>query len=198
MNYQELLKRTAELATKFLDELQERPVGRPVSYAEMLSRLGGALPAAGEDARRVIEKLAVAADPGLVATPGPRYFGFVVGGAHPASLAAEWLTATWDQNAGGYALSPAAAATEELVRTWLVELFGLPREMSLGFVTGGTMANFTALAAARRALLQSAGWDVEVQGLFGAPTLSVVTSAESHVSIFASLQMLGLGRLPKP
>src|SRR5262249_16320365 len=98
------------------------------------------------------------------------------------------------QNAGAYVLSPAAAAAEEVVRTWLVDMFGLPRDMSLGFTTGGTMANFTALTAARRAQLRAAGGDVEEQGLFGAPAVTVVTSAESHVSIFASLQMLGLGR----
>lgn len=194
MNYQHILKRVSDLAIEFLESLPERPVGRPVNYAGLLARMGGELPAEGEDAQQVIENLVEAAKPGLVATAGPRYFGFVIGGAHPAGLAADWLAAAWDQNAGSYALSPAAAAAEEVVRIWLVDLFGLPDEMSLGFTTGGTMANFTALAAARRALLGGAGWDVEEQGLFGAPPLTVVTSAESHVSIFASLQMLGLGR----
>jgi glutamate/tyrosine decarboxylase-like PLP-dependent enzyme len=194
VNYQDILQRASDLALEFLESLPERPVGRPVNYAGLLAKMGGALPAEGEDALQVIENLVEAATPGLVATPGPRYFGFVVGGAHPAGLAADWLAAAWDQNAGSYALSPAAAAVEEVVRTWLVDLFGLPREMSLGLTTGGTMANFTALAAARRALLRASGWDVEEQGLFGAPPLTVVTSAESHVSIFASLQMLGLGR----
>lgn len=194
MNYQHILKRVSDLAIEFLESLPERPVGRPVNYAGLLARMGGELPAEGEDAQQVIENLVEAAKPGLVATAGPRYFGFVIGGAHPVGLAADWLAAAWDQNAGSYALSPAAAAAEEIVRTWLVDLFGLPDEMSLGFTTGGTMANFTALAAARRALLGGAGWDVEEQGLFGAPALTVVTSAESHVSIFASLQMLGLGR----
>ena len=193
-NYQPLLKRTADLALEFLATLPERPVGQPVNYAEMLERMGGALPVEGEDSLQVIERLVEAASPGLVATAGPRYFGFVIGGAHPASLAADWLAATWDQNAGAYVLSPAAAAAEEIVRRWLVELFGLSPEMSLGFTTGGTMANFTALAAARCALLRSVGWNVEEQGLFGAPAITVVTNAESHVSIFASLQMLGLGR----
>lgn len=194
MNYQDLLQRTTDLALEYLATLPERPVGRPVNYVGLLASLGGALPAEGEDSLQVIERLVAAATPGLVATAGPRYFGFVVGGAHPASLAADWLAAAWDQNAGAYVLSPAAAAAEEIVRTWLVDLFGLPREMSLGFTTGGTMANFTALAAARCALLRTAGWNVEEQGLFGAPALTVVTNDESHVSIFASLQMLGLGR----
>ncbi|MDX2032195.1 MAG: aminotransferase class V-fold PLP-dependent enzyme [Blastocatellia bacterium] len=194
MNYQDILKRVSDLALEFLDSLPERPVGRAVNYGGLLAGMGGALPAEGEDALQVIENFVEAATPGLVATAGPRYFGFVIGGAHPAGLAADWLAAAWDQNAGAYALSPAAAAAEEIVRIWLVDLFGLSSEMSLGFTTGGTMANFTALAAARRALLRSAGWDVEEQGLYGAPVVTVVTSAESHVSIFASLQMLGLGR----
>ncbi|MGH9802766.1 MAG: pyridoxal-dependent decarboxylase, partial [Blastocatellia bacterium] len=182
------------MAVEFLDGLPERPVGRPVNYAGLLAAMGGELPSEGEDSLQVIENLVEAANLGLVATAGPRYFGFVIGGAHPASVAADWLAAAWDQNAGAYVLSPAAAVAEEVVRTWLVDLFGLSREMSLGFTTGGTMANFTALAAARCALLQSVGWNVEEQGLFGAPEITVVTNAESHVSIFASLQMLGLGR----
>jgi glutamate/tyrosine decarboxylase-like PLP-dependent enzyme len=194
MHYQDLLKRTADLALEFLATLPERPVGRPVNYAELLAELGGALPVQGAASLQVIEKLVEAANPGLVATAGPRYFGFVTGGAHPASVAAEWLAATWDQNAFSYILSPAAAVVEEVVRTWLIDLFGLSPEMSLGFTTGATMANFTALAAARHALLRSVGWEVERQGLFGAPVITVVTSAESHVTIFASLQMLGLGR----
>lgn len=194
MNYQNILKRTSDLALEFLQSLPERPVGRSVNYGGLLANMGGALPAEGEDSLQVIEDLVKAATPGLVATAGPRYFGFVIGGAHPASLATEWLASAWDQNAGAYVLSPAAAAAEEVVRTWLVDLFGLPREMSLGFTTGGTMANFTALASGRHALLRNVGWNVEEQGLYGAPIITVVTSAESHVSIFASLQMLGLGR----
>ncbi len=194
MTYHDLLKRTSDLALEFLGSLKDRPVGRPVNYAGLLANMGGSLPAEGEDPLQVIENLVKAANPGLVATAGPRYFGFVTGGAHPASVAAEWLAVTWDQNAFSSVLSPAAAAAEEVVRTWLIDLFGLPSDMSLGFTTGGTMANFTALAAARHALLRTAGWDVEVQGLFGAPALTVVTSAESHISIFAALQMLGLGR----
>ncbi len=194
MSYQNLLKRTSELAIEFLENLPERPVGRPVNYAGLLAQMGGELPDEGEDSLQVIEKLVENANPGLVATAGPRYFGFVIGGAHPATLAADWLAAAWDQNAGAYVLSPAAAVAEEVVRIWLVDMFGLPRDMSLGFTTGGTMANFTGLAAGRTSLLRNVGWNVEEQGLFGAPEITVVTNAESHVSIFASLQMLGLGR----
>jgi glutamate/tyrosine decarboxylase-like PLP-dependent enzyme len=194
MNYEELLTRTTTLALEHLARLPERPVASPVAFAELLATMGGTLPTQGEAPLHVIEQLVKNAAPGLVASPGPRYFGFVVGGVLPASLAADWLTSTWDQNAFSYVQSPAAAAVEEIVRIWLLELFGLPRELSMGIVTGGTMANFTALAAARHALFKSVGWDVEANGLFDAPPLTVVTSDESHITIFAALQMLGLGR----
>ena len=194
MTDESLLARTAELAAAYLESLGERPVGRPVDLAALRAALGGPLPERGEDPQAVVEQLAHSADSGLVASAGPRYFGFVVGGSHPAALAADWLTSTWDQNAGLYVLSPAAAVAEEVAGAWLIELFGLPREVSVGFTTGATMASFTALAAARHAVLKAAGWNVEVDGLFGAPPINVVVSDESHVTIFAALQMLGLGR----
>jgi len=190
----DLLHRTADLAEQFLDGLQERPVGRPVAVDELRASLGGPLPARGEDPLAVVESLAAAADEGLVASAGPRYFGFVVGGTLPASIAADWLTSAWDQNGGLYVLSPAASVVEETVAGWLVDLFGLPEGTSVGFTTGATMANFTAIAAARHALLSRAGWDVERDGLFGAPDVPVVVGAEAHVTIHVSLQMLGLGR----
>jgi len=190
----ELLRRTCELANDFLDGVSDRPVGLPIDFAALLAKMGGDLPLDGEDSLHVIEQLQRVADPGVVATAGPRYFGFVVGGSLPAAVAADWLTTAWDQNGGLYVLSPAAAAAELIAGDWLKDLFGLPKESSVGFVTGGTMANFTALAAARHALLREVGWDVEEQGLIGAPAITVVTSDESHVSVFASLQMLGLGR----
>jgi glutamate/tyrosine decarboxylase-like PLP-dependent enzyme len=190
----ELLKTAYEAAVEFLDSLPARPVGRPVDFPTLLARMGGELPQIGEDDFQVIEHLRKSADAGLVATPGPRYFGFVIGGAVPAAVAAEWLSAVWDQNAFGYVSSPAAAVAEEMARRWVLDLLGLPSEMSAGFTTGATMANFTALAAARHAALRKFGWDVEEHGLFGAPPITVVTSDESHVSVFAALQMLGLGR----
>jgi glutamate/tyrosine decarboxylase-like PLP-dependent enzyme len=193
-NIRELLQTACDTATAFLEGLKDRPVGRPVDYSALLAKLGGQLPLEGEDDFQVIRRLAENADPGLVATPGPRYYGFVTGGSLPAAVAADWLATAWDQNGFSYALSPAAAVAEEVCRQWLLELLGLPEEMSLGFVTGATMANFTGLASARHALLKSAGWNVEEQGLPGAPPTTVVTSEESHISIFASLQMLGLGR----
>jgi glutamate/tyrosine decarboxylase-like PLP-dependent enzyme len=194
MNDQELLRHTADIAASFLDGLADRPVGRPIPVDEMRAALGGPMPARPIDAEAVIDDLAAGAGAGIVASAGPRYFGFVVGGTLPAALAADWLTSTWDQNAGLYVLSPAAAVIEETVAGWLVELFGLPSGTSVGFTTGATMATFTALAAARHALLARAGWDVEREGLFGAPEIPVVVGEEAHVTIHVGLQMLGLGR----
>jgi glutamate/tyrosine decarboxylase-like PLP-dependent enzyme len=189
-----LLQKTCDIAVDFLESLPGREVGRPVDYSALLATMGGNLPQNGEDPLHVIEHLAKTTASALVASPGPRYFGFVIGGSMPAALAADWLTSTWDQNAVLFVSSPAAAAAEEISRRWVLNLLGLPVEMTAGFTTGATMANFTALAAARHAVLKQASWDVEERGLFNAPEIAVVTSAESHVTIFASLQMLGLGR----
>ena len=196
----ELLTRTARLASEFLAGVDERPVGRPVDLlalrATMDAGSGGKMPSHGVDPVSVIEDLARSADPGIVASAGPRYFGFVVGGSQPAALAADWLTSAWDQNAGLYAISPAAAVAEEIAGNWLIDLFGLPAGTSVGFTTGATMASFTALAAARTSVLRSVGWDVEEEGLTGAPPVHLVVGDEAHVTIFASIQMLGLGRGP--
>jgi glutamate/tyrosine decarboxylase-like PLP-dependent enzyme len=189
----ELLRKTCDLALEFVDGLNARPVGPPVDPAELLASVGGVLPIDGEEPEHVVRNLSRSVEMGLVATAGPRYFGFVIGGSLPAAVAADWLTSVWDQNAFSFVTSPAAAVVEETVRSWLVDLFGLAPETSLGFTTGGTMANFTALAAARHALLHRRGWNVEEHGLTGAPAFAVVTSEESHVSIFAALQMVGLG-----
>ena len=193
-SYRDLLKRVGDIANTFFDGLGQRRVARPVDFEKLLADMGGGLPLEGEDSLHVLEELSRLADPGVAATAGPRYFGFVVGGSLPAAVAADWLTSVWDQNAGLYVLSPAAAAAEQVAGNWIVDLLGLRKETSFGFVTGGTMSNFTALAAARHALLRQVGWDVEEQGLIGAPPITVITSDESHVSVFASLQMLGLGR----
>ena len=189
-----LLGRTAEIATDYLGSLDARRVGGPVDLAALRTALGGPLPQGSSDPLGVVEDLASAADAGLIASAGPRYFGFVVGGSLPAALGADWLASTWDQNAGLYALSPAAAVAEEVAGAWLIELLGLPSGTSVGFVTGATMANFTALAAARHGVLERIGWDVERLGLQGAPPVTVITHGGSHITIYASLQMLGLGR----
>lgn len=189
-----LLARTAAVATDYLASLATRPVGPTVDLAALRAAMGGPLPDGPSDPIEVVEGLAAAAEPGLVASAGPRYFGFVVGGGLPAALGADWLASAWDQNGGLYALSPAAAVAEEVAGQWLVELLELPTGTSVGFVTGATMANFTALAAARHGVLARLGWDVERQGLQGAPPVTVITHAGSHVTVYASLQMLGMGR----
>ncbi|HYU43874.1 MAG TPA: aminotransferase class V-fold PLP-dependent enzyme [Vicinamibacteria bacterium] len=189
-----LLSRTAALAEQFLASLRERPVGATATREGLAARLGGALPAQGLAPLEVVEGLAAAAnDGGLIASAGPRYFGFVIGGSVPAALAADWLVSAWDQDAGLYACGPAAAVVEDVAAGWLLDLFGLPASASVGFVTGGQMANFTGIAAGRHAVLARAGYDVEEDGLRGAPPVHVVVGAEAHVTILTSLRLLGLG-----
>jgi len=181
------------LALIHLTGLPERPVGSRTGPALIRAALGGPMPEQPVPAGEVIAALAAAAEPGLVATASGRFFGFVFGGATPAALAADWLTATWDQNAGLYATSPAAAAVEEVAGGWLTDLLGLPAHASVGFVTGAQMANFTGLAAARHEVLRRAGWDVEARGLTGAPPVRVLASAGRHGTIDRALRFLGLG-----
>jgi glutamate/tyrosine decarboxylase-like PLP-dependent enzyme len=182
-----------QAARSYLTSLPSRPVGARASLEELRAALGGPLPSEGTEAARVVTDLARNADGGIIASAGPRYFGFVVGGSVPAALATDWLVSTWDQNAGIYALSPSASVVEEVVVKWLLELFGLPVTASVGLVTGCQMANATCLAAARHRVLQNAGWDVEQQGLYGAPEIDVIVGGEAHVTIFAALRYLGLG-----
>ncbi|MFI5283369.1 MAG: pyridoxal phosphate-dependent decarboxylase family protein [Candidatus Dormibacterales bacterium] len=189
----ELLSRAADLAIDYLGDLTERPVGRPIDPDPLRLALGGPLPDRGENPLAVIEGLNRDAGPGLVASAGPRYFGFVVGGSLRVTVATAWLAAAWDQNAATYPMSPAAAVVEEVTASWLRDLFGLPPASSVGFVTGATMANFTALAAARHAVLAHEGVDVEATGLFGAPPITVIVGSEAHATIFVALRMLGLG-----
>src|SRR4051794_12398068 len=189
----DLLDYTAGIAADFYDSLPDRPVFPTASDRELRGALEGPLPELPTDPRAVIEALAAAADPGLVAEPGGRYFGFVIGGAVPASIAADWLTSAWDQNAGLYVGGPSAAIAEEVAGAWLIELLGLPPHSSFGFVTGGQMANFTALAAARHHVLQNAGWNVETGGLNGAPRIRVIVGEKRHGTIDRSLRFLGLG-----
>jgi glutamate/tyrosine decarboxylase-like PLP-dependent enzyme len=189
-----LLHQTADLAADFLDRLQTRPVGATASHAELLDAFAGPMPERGEAPGEVVHDLAQIADPGLIASAGPRYFGFVIGGSLPSALAADWLTSAWDNNAGLYAIGPAASVAEEVAGSWLIDVFGLPAGSSVGFSTGATMASFTALAAGRHRVLERTGWNVEEDGLTGSPEIAVVVGAEAHVTIHVSLQMLGLGR----
>ena len=187
------LRAAVEHAEAFLATLDERPVAARADAAAVRSSLGGPLPEFGEDPATVIDALATGAEPGLVATAGPRHFGFVIGGALPAAFAADWLVSAWDQNAAFHALSPAAAAIEEITSAWTLELLGLPDTASVGFVTGGQGANTTCLAAARNAVLAGAGWDVERDGLIGAPPVRIFCGEQAHATIYTSLRLLGLG-----
>ncbi len=187
------LHRAYQHARAFLNTLPDRPVGPPVP-APTLTSLTGPLPEIGIDPAEVIDELVRGAERGLVASAGPRYFGFVIGGSLPAALAADWLTSTWDQNAAFYVTSPAAAVIEDVVASWVLDILGLPATSSVGFVTGAMMANFTALASARHEVLARVGWDVEERGLIGAPPVHVVIGEEVHVTVTRSLGLLGLGR----
>jgi glutamate/tyrosine decarboxylase-like PLP-dependent enzyme len=188
-----LLDGTATYAAGFLDGLPERRVATTATAEELRKELGGPLPEGPHHPEMVVAELARAADPGIMATPSGRFFGFVIGGSLPAALAADWLTSAWDQNAGLYAAAPAASVVEEVCGAWLIELFGLPEHVSYGLVTGCQMANFTALAAARHSVLEAAGWDVEADGLVGAPPIRIILGEERHVTIDRALRFLGLG-----
>ncbi|MDQ3660773.1 MAG: aminotransferase class V-fold PLP-dependent enzyme [Actinomycetota bacterium] len=188
-----LLRRTQQLAQDYLDGLSRRAVAAPVDMEKLQATLGGPLGNCPVDPVTVLEELAQGVDSALVATSGGRFFGFVEGGVLPAALAADWLTTTWDQNPGLHVLSPAAAAVEEITAGWLLDLLGLPSTASLGFTTGAQMANFAGLAAARHDVLAKAGWDVEADGLTGAPPVTVLVGAESHITIGRALRFLGMG-----
>ncbi|HEY9241331.1 MAG TPA: pyridoxal-dependent decarboxylase [Streptosporangiaceae bacterium] len=190
----DLLRRTAELAAGWLASLDTRPVQARATVAELRSRLGGPLPDSPTESLAVVKDLARAAEPGLVAIPSGRYFGFVIGGGLPAAVAADWLATAWDQCPGFYACGPAAAVAEEVAGGWLRELLGLPESASFAFTTGCQLAHLTCLAAARQHVLRAAGWDVEDNGLAGAPPVRVLAGQHRHVSIDRALRFLGLGR----
>jgi glutamate/tyrosine decarboxylase-like PLP-dependent enzyme len=188
-----LLQRAHAHAADYLQRLPDRPVAASASREELLAALRLPLPAHGEADAAVLDLLAAQAGRGTSACASPRYFGFVIGGSLPVALAADWLVSSWDQNAGIYVISPLVSVLEDIAAEWLLELFDLPRECGVGFVTGCQMANFTALAAARHGVLRSAGWDVEADGLQGAPRVNLVASAESHVTIDVAARYLGFG-----
>ncbi len=189
-----LLAETADRASRYLTNAAERHVApRPKDIAR-LSQLGGPLPQSPSDPAQTLGLLDEIGSPATVVSAGPRFFGFVVGGSLPAALAANWLAAAWDQNAALQISSPTSAKLEEIALQWVVELLGLPTGSGGGFVTGTTMANLCGLAAARTTLLSRAGWNVEQDGLFGAPNLHVIVGDEVHVSLLKALSILGLGR----
>jgi glutamate/tyrosine decarboxylase-like PLP-dependent enzyme len=185
----DLLARTARHAEAYLASVDERPAGAPGTA----DGLRVALTDDGVPAATVIDELVAAADDGIAATAGGRFFGFVTGGSLPVAVAADWLTAAWDQNANLYAASPAAAVVEEVVAGWVLDLLGLPDTASVGLVTGAQMANATCLAAARDTVLANAGWDAGERGLIGAPPVTVLAGEEAHVTVFTALRLLGLG-----
>ena len=190
----ELLSETFERAARFLDSLPGRRVAASREARELAGALGGGLPQRGLPATEILARLDEIGGQGVVASAGPRYFGFVTGGALPASLAASWLAAAWDQNAFSEVSSPVGAALEEVAMRWMLEALDLPHDSGVAFVTGATMANFTALAASRRAVLLAHGHDVDRQGLRAAPDIAVVVGDEAHATLFKALGMLGLGR----
>jgi glutamate/tyrosine decarboxylase-like PLP-dependent enzyme len=190
----QLLQHAAERAIAYLDSLDERRVGPSPQDLQRLAEFAEPLPEQPADPTAVLHRLDALGSPAAMASAGPRFFGFVIGGALPVTVAANWLATAWDQNAVLFASAPAAAVLEEVTLGWLVELLGLPAGAGGAFVTGATMANFTALAAARHAVLQQAGWNVETDGLFGAPPVTVVVGEEAHPSLLKALGLLGLGR----
>lgn len=189
-----LLRETAERATTYLESLHHRAVAPSAEAVAALDRLQQTLPAHGSDPRHTLSQLDEIVSPATMAMAGPRFFGFVIGGSLPAALAANWLAATWDQNSAFDSITPGVARLERIALRWLIDLFDLPLHSAAGFVTGATVANFTALAAARHAVLAREGWNVEADGLFGAPEISVIAGEEAHPTLLKSLGMLGLGR----
>jgi len=190
----ELLENTAQRAIAYLEGIGNRSVAPPAEAVAKLSRLDEPLQQGSTSAEQVIVLLDEICSPATMAMAGPRFFGFVIGGSLPVTVAANWLAGAWDQNSGLYTPTPATSHLEQVALNWLLDLFKLPSDCGGAFVTGATMANFSALAAARHALLKRAGWNVEADGLFGAPEITVVVGAEAHPTLFKSLGLLGLGR----
>jgi glutamate/tyrosine decarboxylase-like PLP-dependent enzyme len=189
----ELVDDAAARAKRYWKSLDERRVSPAPDAIARLTELEEPFPADQSDARQTLALLDEIGSSNTVATAGPRFFGFVIGGALPATVAASWLASAWDQNAGLRLASPIDAKLEEVALGWMVEALGLPAGTGAGFVSGATMANFTALLAARHAILERAGWNVESDGLFGAPPVTVVVGDEAHPTLMRSLSMAGFG-----
>ena len=190
----ELLETTAQRAIRYLEGLDLRSVAPLPEAIAKLERFHETLPNEPTDPLQVIAMLDEIGSPATMAIAGSRFFGFVIGGSLPAALAANWLAATWDQNSALYNVTPTTAQLEAVAAGWLLEVLGLPPTCGVGFVTGATVANFTALAAARHAILERQGWNVEADGLFGAPPITVVIGNEAHPTLLKSLGLIGFGR----
>ncbi len=195
MSNQTVFQQVTDAAAAYQQRRDSSPVFPRITPEQLRQMLGARtpMPEEGQEASQVISDLVRNAEPGIVASTGPRYFGYVIGGSLPVATAADWLTSLWDQNAGLYSASPAASIVEEAAAGWLLDLLGLPKTASVGFVTGCGMANFTGIAAARHQVLRQTGWDVELDGLNGAPPINIVLGEEAHVTVFTALRMLGLG-----
>jgi glutamate/tyrosine decarboxylase-like PLP-dependent enzyme len=189
-----LYENAAQRAIRYLENLDKRPVVPSATAVTRLQELEGPLPATGTAPEQILEQLDEYISPATMAMAGPRFFGFVIGGALPVTVAANWLATAWDQNSGLYLSTPGVSRLEEIALRWMIDLFGFPRETAAGFVTGATMANCSALAAARNRLFHNAGWNVEADGLIGAPPVTVVVGEEVHPTLLKSLGLLGLGR----
>ena len=189
-----LLEEAARRSVLYLDGIGERAAAPSPAAAAGLDAIDKAQPENPCDPAATLKLMDDVCSPATMAMAGPRFFGFVVGGSLPAALAANWLAGAWDQNAAFHNITPAAARLEQIALRWLLELLGLPPHCGGAFVTGCTMANFSALAAARHALLKRAGWNVEADGLFGAPEITVIIGEEAHPTLIKSLGLLGLGR----
>lgn len=188
-----LFEQAAQRAIAFRTDAPHAPACPTADYAQTVARFCEPLPEHPTPAVEVLDDMIGRAAGGLMMPTGGRFFGWVIGASHPAGVAADWMTSAWGQNAGNHHASPAAAAAETAVAAWLLELLDLPRDAAIGIVTGATMANFTALAAARSAVLAQVGWDADRQGLFGAPPITVLIGNDAHVTVFSALQFLGLG-----
>jgi len=189
-----VLERAFRHALDHLENIGDRPVGALTDLAQLRARFNRPLPHAGTDPVQVIDELVRDAEGGIIGSASGRFFGWVIGGSLPAALAADWLTSGWNQNAAIHACGPAESVIEEVAGTWLKDLFGLPPAASFAFVTGTQMAHVTCLASARHRLLERAGWDVEEQGMSGAPPIRVITSSERHGSVERAIRILGFGK----
>ena len=191
---EKLLKQAAQRSIHYLNALDKQSVFPKPAALERLKELEIPLPEAGLPPEIILNTLDTIGSPATVVSTGGRYFGFVTGGCLPSALAANWLAGTWDQPADMVVASPIGAKIEEVTKSWLLDVLSLPADAGVGFVTGATMANFCGLAAARHAILERQGWDVEAKGLFSAPEIKVIVGAEVHVSLLKALSLLGLGR----
>lgn len=178
---------------KYLDGLKSDPVAAMATLSELRSRFSAPLPTKGTNGVTVVNELADNVSGGLLGCAGGRFYAWVIGGGVPSALAADWMTSTWDQNAALYACSPAASVVEEVAGEWLKTLFGLPSEASFAFTTGCQLAHFTSLAAARYSVLKARGWDVNEDGLFGAPQVRIIVSDQRHASVDRAIRYLGFG-----